>query len=1176
MKKLALFAAFAACLAFQTNLSAQVVRYFTTATTGGLVPGNANWITGTTAATSGTTALWSGVTGGAAPFYNTWTDNAIADFRTNAGTSVLTIAPTDVINAAGLWVENAGSQNALTINGGAIQFNTSGTAIRSEKTSFTFTINSNLILNADNLVFNVAQPLTINGSIKELGGSRGFTRIGTGNALTLGGVSTFTGTVFNLQGNMTLTGSGGMPNADLVWGHAGQFVGGQNYILTVTATVSGTYRRTNSFTYDGVWRNTNSLYISSTGVKTVDQFGPLTLKSGLMTISALATSATIQAQFDSFSRPGGGSVLTFTNNTIAGLQPLVGATGNAFNTVFNTAPAMSGTGALGTPQAPVIIGALQWSTAYKMATYDPAYGVRPLNSSEVVTYNGGTTTVFSSTFVPGSNVYITAGNNNGCAVIAGDDLVINSLCVAKDNARLTGTNTKVTLLSGMVYMDVPSTGIYGDLTLDLADSEGIFFPGGGRTVVVIPATITGSHGLSLCGNGASVLIFGGSNTVTGTTRLIGDNASGVARLANDYALQYTTVDYNNYGASLNFGSASSGNYGFSGTDVLHPVLGALGGNQNLDMLNKGPGGATALVTLTVGGNGESTTYSGTMIGVGASLIKTGTSVMRLAGINTYTGSTAIVQGMLEITGTNFVQSPQFNNFTAIDKSSIIVNSSTLGIGFSGTYILPTTGTGAIVVRPGYTTYVTGTQNLSTLNMLGTEPGGTLIIASATIVTGATGAPPVVTAYYVTPYSTAIGSARLNSEGTIIFNTGSTGNDPDWSIANSLSGGGLFIKTGTSELALTGVSTQTGTIRLDNGTLRIANGAATGPGAVVNNTSTPNLLLDFIGACPGAFTGTGVDTVLPTTNATLTGNNTGFTGRWDVFGHVSAATQTNVGSGIYNILDTGTLTINPASGGFTFGNVITGAGVLSAADFQVGRILSSTANVQIDLAITPAMSMTIPGNNALTTLIGRASYLVTFDPNGGVLASGTVSPLSVLEGDVATRPADPSRSGFRFVGWTLDGAPYDFLTPVTGEITLLAQWVPEQSVTATFTVTYRGNGNTGGLAPVDTKSPYLEGSVVTVLDKGTLVRSGYEFKGWATSPGGPVVYAPGQQFNITRDVTLYAVWAPVAVPPLALPQAGDAGALALTVLGLTALAGALSAMLWRRKLRASGQGALRRS
>ena len=44
---------------------------------------------------------------------------------------------------------------------------------------------------------------------------------------------------------------------------------------------------------------------------------------------------------------------------------------------------------------------------------------------------------------------------------------------------------------------------------------------------------------------------------------------------------------------------------------------------------------------------------------------------------------------------------------------------------------------------------------------------------------------------------------------------------------------------------------------------------------------------------------------------------------------------------------------------------------------------------------------------------------------------------------------------------------------------------------TNTVTYNGNGNTGGTVPVDASSPYLQGATVTVLgNTGTLVKTGY--------------------------------------------------------------------------------------
>ena len=78
--------------------------------------------------------------------------------------------------------------------------------------------------------------------------------------------------------------------------------------------------------------------------------------------------------------------------------------------------------------------------------------------------------------------------------------------------------------------------------------------------------------------------------------------------------------------------------------------------------------------------------------------------------------------------------------------------------------------------------------------------------------------------------------------------------------------------------------------------------------------------------------------------------------------------------------------------------------------------------------------------------------------------------------------------------------------------------------ATYTVTYDGNGNTVGTAPVDSSSPYTSGATVTVLDKGTLVKSGSSFASWNTvAGGGGTAYSPGNTFTITANTTLYAQW-----------------------------------------------------
>jgi len=76
-----------------------------------------------------------------------------------------------------------------------------------------------------------------------------------------------------------------------------------------------------------------------------------------------------------------------------------------------------------------------------------------------------------------------------------------------------------------------------------------------------------------------------------------------------------------------------------------------------------------------------------------------------------------------------------------------------------------------------------------------------------------------------------------------------------------------------------------------------------------------------------------------------------------------------------------------------------------------------------------------------------------------------------------------------------------------------------------TVTYSGNGNTGGAAPTDSSS-YFPGTSVTVLGSGTLTRSGYVFTGWNTlADGSGTSYSPAAAFNIgDANTTLHAQWA----------------------------------------------------
>jgi uncharacterized repeat protein (TIGR02543 family) len=81
---------------------------------------------------------------------------------------------------------------------------------------------------------------------------------------------------------------------------------------------------------------------------------------------------------------------------------------------------------------------------------------------------------------------------------------------------------------------------------------------------------------------------------------------------------------------------------------------------------------------------------------------------------------------------------------------------------------------------------------------------------------------------------------------------------------------------------------------------------------------------------------------------------------------------------------------------------------------------------------------------------------------------------VSYGKLATKPAtDPTRSGFSFGGWYEDGetAPYDFNTPVTSDITLLAKWNSTTSVAFSDHAIPQGKpkNEVAAIAPVSTSA-----------------------------------------------------------------------------------------------------------
>ena len=170
---------------------------------------------------------------------------------------------------------------------------------------------------------------------------------------------------------------------------------------------------------------------------------------------------------------------------------------------------------------------------------------------------------------------------------------------------------------------------------------------------------------------------------------------------------------------------------------------------------------------------------------------------------------------------------------------------------------------------------------------------------------------------------------------------------------------------------------------------------------------------------------------------------------------------------------------------------------------------------------------MPGTINIITSTPSKKYTITYLGNGntgGTIPVDSNSPYT--SGSSVTVLGNTfTRTNYNFTGWNTEangsGIPYSsgniFLMPAAS-VNLYAQW------RQLYTVTYLGNGNTGGTAPVDSNSPYTSGSSVTVLGN-TFTRTGYNFTSWNTaSNGSGISYSSGNIFSISAaNVILYAQW-----------------------------------------------------
>lgn len=240
--------------------------------------------------------------------------------------------------------------------------------------------------------------------------------------------------------------------------------------------------------------------------------------------------------------------------------------------------------------------------------------------------------------------------------------------------------------------------------------------------------------------------------------------------------------------------------------------------------------------------------------------------------------------------------------------------------------------------------------------------------------------------------------------------------------------------------------------------------------------------------------------------------------------ITLKNQSMISTGIYEGTSV-SLTVSPPASYKLFGeNAVTA--IYYDENYNKHQInVSSTLDKIFELEETVPTSSTV-----YIDVYYTKGYSVTYYGNGSTGGRVPEDDTVYFEGDIAQvkeNEGNLTRRNYTFEGWSRTPGENnesdkvgDTVTFSNGDVSLYAVW----KEAAKFTVTYDGNGNTGGTPPTDSNAPYYVGSEVTVLGKGDLTKTDHTFLGWSEDKSSTeALFKEGDKFKLTKDTTLYAVW-----------------------------------------------------
>ena len=839
------------------------------------------------------------------------------------------------------------NMTSLVLNGlnGGINGSTAGIS-ELDPTTGDLTINNNIILD-NNVEVDVygSNILTLTGAMQDGSGSSGKLVMKGTATVIFNGANTYTAGTFVNNGQLQF-GSSGSASGTLTLGDTG---GSNSPSIAINPTTGGK-TVSNAITVRSGSSGTKSLIgLNTSGTNTFS--GAVTLNTGVSASSA-----------------GGTGILDFTG---------------AFAGNSNTLTATGGTVHLSGSGDNVALAATVNSGATLVLNKTSTSGVHALGNSSMI--NSGATLRLGGS--GGDQIFNSAG------VTVNGTFDLNALSETVD--ALNGTS------SGVVTNNATGTS-----TLITGGNNG-----GGTYSGVLQDGGSGKI-LALSKQGSGNLNLSGANTYSGGTTFGAGNLWGTVSLGSSSIGGPGTITSGPLGTGLlTINGSNSANNIIQSTDsttrTLSNAITFLGSNVNTTL-----GGTGDLIldgTINLAGgtrtftvNNTNTTFSGVVSGnAGSGLTKGGAGTLILSGNNSYSGTTTINAGVVNIRHANALGSTALGTSVAAGASLQLQ-----GVISVGAEALSLTGNTA---SPFNGTDLTGAlRNISDANTY----GGAITLASQAAIGADAGSLSLTN--------------TINNGGFRLIVVGAG----DISSSNSISGAGDLLKQDAGTLTLTGnntFGTATNAVFFDKGTIKVGTGGTVG---TTNGTSTgwinmgasvagrngdSNLLARDAGVTianpidsryyatdvPGTQTIGGLNATGTTNftgtlalhdNVSLTaagGGTVVFSGQIQP-GSLSGANNQTTGQSLVGGIGGGVTKIGNGTVILTNANTYTGATTVSAGTLNVSGSIAGTSNVAVNGGGTLLLGASNVINNAATVGLGTVG-----------LGGGTFNTGGFSEGDVTT-------------------------------------------------------------------------------------------------------------------------------------------------------------------------------